>query len=45
MWTAVIFITTAAWGILSWTFGLDVKKMNKGIRDWIAKRILNFFTN
>ncbi|MCD4485583.1 hypothetical protein LQR31_13985 [Chromobacterium vaccinii] len=42
---ATIIIITAAWGILSWTFGLDIRKVNHAIKDWIATRILNHFTN
>jgi hypothetical protein len=40
-----IIIITAVWGILSWTFGIDIRKVNHAIKDWIETRILNFFTN
>lgn len=42
--TAIIIIT-AVWGILSWAFGLDIRKVNHAIKDWVATRILNYFTN
>lgn len=42
---AAIILITAAWGILSWTFGLDIRKVNHAIKNWIAARILNYFTN
>lgn len=43
--TTAIILITAAWGILSWTFGLDIRKVNHAMKDWIATRILNYFTN
>lgn len=43
--TTAIILVTAVWGILSWTFGLDIRKVNRAMKDWIATRILNYFTN
>ncbi len=40
-----IILITAVWGILSWTFGLDIRKVNHAIKNWITTRILNYFTN
>lgn len=39
----ITFITTAVWGVSSWIFGLDVKKMNKAMEDWLTNRILALF--
>lgn len=43
--TTTIVIIAAIWGILSWTFGLDIRKVNRAMKDRIATRILNYFTN
>lgn len=43
--TAAIIIITTVWGVLSWTFGLDIRKVNHAMKDWISNRILNYFTN
>ncbi|KGK28577.1 hypothetical protein [Pseudomonas plecoglossicida] len=40
---SITFLTTLAWGISSWVFGLDVKKVNKFIEDWLAEKILALF--
>jgi hypothetical protein len=43
--TTAIILITAAWGILSWTFGLDIRKVNLAMKKWIATKILNYFTS
>lgn len=43
--TSVIFLTTAVWGVLSWTFGLDIRKLNRALKVAIAGWILSYFTN
>jgi hypothetical protein len=40
---SITFITTATWGISSWVFGLDVKKMNKFMENWLTNKILAIF--
>jgi len=43
--TAIIFVTTFIWGILSWTFGLDIRKVNSAMKEWISNKILSYFTS
>lgn len=40
---SITFITTAIWGISSWVFGLDVKKLNRLMEDWLTNRVLALF--
>lgn len=40
----IVLLVTAAWGVVSWIFGLDVLKMHKKLKKWLISRILSFFT-
>lgn len=40
---SVTFIITAIWAVSSWVFGLDVKKLNKLMEDWLTNRVLDLF--
>lgn len=39
----ITFMTAAIWGLSSWVFGIDVKKLNKLMEDWLAHKILAIF--
>ncbi len=39
----IIFMTAALWGMTSWIFGLDVKKLNNIMENWLTDNVLALF--